>query len=177
MIGQICKIKGCKKVLKKFDGQICQMHRTRWFRYKDYNYISPNWTILKKGQPHLTNNGYFRININGKRVLQHRYIMEQHLGRPLYTKERIHHLNGIRTDNRIENLKLFENNGEHLKKHHPNTWKKRKENNVSIDWTKYEIPKHGSKRKCLVIGCTNEAKKRSLCLKHYISYNKNWMHK
>lgn len=48
-------------------------------------------------------------------VREHRVVMEQKLGRLLSRKEVVHHMNGIRGDNRPENLELFSSNGLHLK--------------------------------------------------------------
>lgn len=53
-------------------------------------------------------------------IFEHRYIMEQKLKRYLNPEERIHHINGNKQDNRIENLMLFKNESEHQKFHYAN---------------------------------------------------------
>lgn len=59
----------------------------------------PAWRVNK--------HGYVIKIIDGRQTAQHREVMEQHLGRPLRRHENVHHKNGQRQDNRIENLELW----------------------------------------------------------------------
>ena len=58
---------------------------------------------------YIANTGYIAIwDSKIGHVLEHRYIMEQLLGRKLNKEEHVHHINGTKTDNRIENLVVLD---------------------------------------------------------------------
>jgi endogenous inhibitor of DNA gyrase (YacG/DUF329 family) len=60
---------------------------------------------------------YKTYRIGNKSILFHRFVMEQHLRRKLGRNEVVHHINGIKQDNRIENLMLFRTDSKHIAHH------------------------------------------------------------
>lgn len=79
------------------------MHYARWWKHGDAG--APERIMSPRGQrkPKISSHGYV-ITAEGR---EHRVVMSAVLGRPLRSDERVHHKNGIKTDNRPENLELW----------------------------------------------------------------------
>jgi PDZ domain-containing secreted protein len=65
---------------------------------------------------YVTKKGYRRFKDSG--IYVHRWVEEKKLGRKLKVGEIVHHINGNTLDNSSNNLKIYKNQSQHMKKEH-----------------------------------------------------------
>jgi hypothetical protein len=80
------------------------------------------------GERQPDSSGYLR-SWDRRNTREHRVVVEKHLGRRLRRDEHVHHLNGVKTDNRLENLVVL-TASEHSKLH----VQQRRKNGTSATW-------------------------------------------
>lgn len=92
--GVLCTLKAlfCKR---------CARRGARSGRYKTGKRLDLNGYVVLSGYQDHPN------SFKSGRIFEHKAVMIEHLGRSLLPGENIHHRNGVRTDNRIENLELW----------------------------------------------------------------------
>jgi len=107
--GKICVADGCKREAERAGR--CMAHYQRYQKYK--NDLTKKEITIRKGW-YKTSDGYIVISglnhVNTNKsgcVMEHIKIMSDFIGRKIERNETVHHKNGIRDDNRIENLELW----------------------------------------------------------------------
>jgi hypothetical protein len=121
MVGRVCD--KCGKEEDAFWGTV-KKSRERRGEETDYCYqcsqigrnmpTGPSYKSWKHG---LTHNGYVRVTKNGKRVLEHVMVMEEHLGRRMNSRETVHHIDMDKRNNILDNLFVFDSQSKHQECH------------------------------------------------------------
>jgi HNH endonuclease len=117
---KICDLEFFKEKFCKYCSPICAkkaIAHQKWIEYRKENNIDlaiPKKFKSPNGSGHREPHGYIYINKvdhpNAQkrgRIYEHTFVMSRHIGRALRENETVHHKNGIRDDNRIENLELW----------------------------------------------------------------------
>lgn len=105
--GLTCKVQVCDR--PAITKQLCNAHYLRLRAGKPLEVHIRDKAPRGTGSRWINNHGYVTLTLPGQkgRIAEHRYVMEQTLGRKLLPGENVHHINGVKDDNRPENLELW----------------------------------------------------------------------
>lgn len=112
---KLCSIEGCNGKHKGLG--YCDLHYQKYKKYGD-----PLIVVHAPQGSGYVKNGYKCIQINGKQYTQHRLIVEDIIGRNLFSNETVHHRNGIRTLNSANINCIFENECKCAEYHNLEIW-------------------------------------------------------